>query len=143
MTETGKRIVVGVDGSESSIEALEWAVRQASLTGSVVDAVCAWQYPSNYGLGVPDEFDYAGEAARTLAKAIADVSREDGSVEIRSRVVERPAGQALTELAAGAEMLVVGSRGHGELAGTLLGSVSQHCIHHAPCPVVVIRHPKR
>jgi nucleotide-binding universal stress UspA family protein len=143
MTETGKRIVAGVDGSQSSIEALEWAVRQASLTGSVVDAVCAWQYPSSYGLVVPDEFDYAGEAAQTLAKAIADVSRQDGTVEIRSRLVERPAGQALTELAEGADLLVVGSRGHGELAGTLLGSVSQHCVHHAPCPVVVIRPHRR
>jgi nucleotide-binding universal stress UspA family protein len=83
------RIVVGVDGFESSKAALRWAIHQAKLTGAVVDAVTAWQVP--------------------------------------------------VDAAEDADLLVVGCRGHGGLAEALLGSVGQFCVHHAPCPVVIMR----
>ncbi len=135
----GKRIVVGVDGSPASIQALAWAVRQARLTGAVVDAVCAWQFPVSYGWAVTDDTDYGALAAEALEKAIAEVRHLDETVEIRGQVVEQNAAQALLDAAQGAELLVVGSRGHGGFAGALLGSVSNHCVHHAGCPVLVIR----
>ncbi len=140
MSGEGGRIVVGVDGSPSSVRALSWAIRQASRTGSVVDAICAWQYPVSYGWAVTDLDPEIGElATQALEKAIAEARQADENVEIRAHVLERSPAQALIEAAEGADLLVVGSRGHGGFTGMLLGSVSQHCVHHAPCPVLVVR----
>jgi nucleotide-binding universal stress UspA family protein len=137
-----KRIVVGVDGSPSSVRALEWAIRQAGLTGDAIDAVYAWHYPASYGLPVADITDYAGLAAEILDKAIAEARNAEpgaGNTAIRPRVLEGHPAQILLDQARDADLLVVGSRGHGGFSGALLGSVSQHVVHHAPCPVVVIR----
>jgi nucleotide-binding universal stress UspA family protein len=141
--EKERRIVVGVDGSPSAKAALAWAIRQAKLTGAVVDAVIAWHYPGMYGYPTPiaDDADYEGLAAKVVKDSIAEVSGPAGPVEIRSRVVEGNPAEALLAASAGAELLVVGSRGHGGFVEALLGSVSQHMVHHALCPVVVIRHP--
>lgn len=142
-TETQRRIVVGVDGSPSSIDALSWAVDQARARSAVVEAVTAWQYPVTTGWTVPiaaDE-DLAGIAREVLDDAIAKVTGAEPPVEIRPRVVEGGAMPCLLDAAKGADLLVVGSRGHGGFTGALLGSVSQHCVQHAPCPVVVVRHP--
>ena len=138
------RIVVGVDGSESSRAALAWAVRQAALTGATVDAVHAWHIPVTYGYGygyamvlpVPDLEKLAG---RVIDKAVAEVADLASGVEIRAVTVEGNPARALLDAAKGASLLVVGSRGRGGFTEALLGSVSQHCVHHADCPVVVIR----
>ncbi|GAA2740893.1 universal stress protein [Kitasatospora cinereorecta] len=137
-----RRIVVGVDGSPSSIDALRWAVEQAHAVGAVVEAVTAWQYPVSpgwTGTAAADEY-VLGIARKTLDSAIAEASDPEPPVRIGARVVEAGAVPALLEAARDAELLVVGSRGHGGFAGALLGSVSQHCVQHAPCPVVVVRH---
>jgi nucleotide-binding universal stress UspA family protein len=135
-----KHIVVGVDGSPSSVHALQWAIHQAELTGDVIDAVHAWHFPGNYGMPVADVPDYAGLAAEILDKAIAEArNAEPAEVEIRPLVIEANPAQALLDTARGADLLVVGNRGHGGFTGALLGSVSQHLVHHAPCPVVVVR----
>jgi nucleotide-binding universal stress UspA family protein len=78
-------------------------------------------------------------ASESLDKAVAAARQADEAVEIRLHVVEQSPAQALLAAAKGAELLVVGSRGHGGFAGMLLGSVSQHCVQHAPCPVLVMR----
>lgn len=134
-----QRIVAGVDGSPSSVHALEWAIRQAALTGAVVDAVCAWQFPLSYGWAITDDTDYRSLAAKVLDKAISEARHADETVEVRAQVVEQHPAQALLDASQGADLLVVGSRGHGGFAGTLLGSVSQHCVTHATCPVLVLR----
>ncbi len=139
MSANGKRIVVGVDGSEQSVHALEWAVRQAGLTGGTVEAVCAWQFPVSYGWAVTDNTDYAALASEALEKAIAQAQHVNEAVEIHAFVVERNPAQALIDASDGADLLIVGNRGHGGFTSALLGSVSQHCVHHAHCPVVVIR----
>jgi nucleotide-binding universal stress UspA family protein len=142
---TVPRIVVGVDGSPSSQPALRWAVRQARLTGGTVDAVMAWEYPSAIGgygwapAAMIDDWDFAEIATKALADAIGGVVNADSGVSVRPLVVEGNPAEALLDAAAGADLLVVGSRGHGGFAGALLGSVSQHCVHYAPCPVAVIR----
>ncbi|MGW3245764.1 universal stress protein [Streptomyces sp. NPDC001070] len=138
------RIVVGVDGSASSKEALAWALRQASLVHGVVDAVIAWQFPQFHGslgwmpptdgtLGLDDA------AARVLDDSVSEVAGPEPDVEIRKWVeCGTPAG-VLLDAAAGAALLVVGNRGHGGFTEAVLGSVGRHCTHHAPCPVVIVR----
>jgi len=137
-----KRIVIGADGSPSSIHALKWAFGQAILTGGTIDAVCAWHYPSAYGFAVPDCADYHALAEETVSKAIAEARNADhgyDAVPVRPVVVKARPAQALLEQAKGATLLVVGFRGHGGFSELLLGSVSQHVVHHAPCPVVIVR----
>lgn len=139
----GYRIVAGVDGSPSSLEALRWAVRQAELTGGTVDAVMAWQPPSAGGFAwgevASDDTDYPGLAAKSLAEAVGQAVGPESTVRVRPLVVQGHPADALLDAAKGADLLVVGSRGRGGFASALLGSVSQHCTFHAPCPVVVIR----
>ncbi|GAA1227726.1 universal stress protein [Kitasatospora nipponensis] len=141
-TEPQRRIVVGVDGSPSSIDALRWAVDQARTRSAVVEAVTAWQHPVSTGWTVPFEADedLAAVMRKVLDDAIARTTDPQGQVEIRPRVVQGGTVSSLLEAARGAELLVVGSRGHGGFVGALLGSVSGHCVQHTPCPVVVVRH---
>ncbi len=142
------RIVVGVDGSSSSTTALHWAIRQAELTGAAVEAVIAWQYPVNYGSfgWAPVSMEEGGTdfgeiAEKTLTDAINKTVDPNTDVTVRPVVSQGNPAQVLLEAARDADLLVVGSRGHGGLTGALLGSVSLHCVHHAACPVVVIRGP--
>jgi nucleotide-binding universal stress UspA family protein len=144
--ETGrKRIVVGVDDSPSSKAALLWAMRQAELTGAAVEAVMAWHYPMTlnraaWAVITPDDVAKIGALfARQLSGAIAEAAAPHSQVQVSAAVRQGNAAQVLLDAADGADLLVVGSRGHGGFAGALLGSVSQHCVHHASCPVVVVR----
>jgi nucleotide-binding universal stress UspA family protein len=139
------RIVVGVDGSPSSRAALRWAVRQAVLTGGTVEAVMAWQHtfvPGGYGgatTAMIGGFDYQDVSEKALAEVISEVVDAGDQARVRSRVAAGHASQVLLDAAAGADLLVVGSRGHGSFADALLGSVSQNCVHHARCPVLIVR----
>jgi len=138
---TKPRIVVGVDGSPSSHQTLRWAARQAKLTGASLQVIMCWEYPTSYGWAppYPAEFDPAGDAKRDLEATVAEVLGDRPDFDIELTVVEGHAAPVLLEAAHGASLLVVGSRGHGELTGMLLGSVSEHCVTHAPCPVTVVR----
>ncbi len=140
-SETGQpRIVVGVDGSASSIAALNWAAHQADLTGSRLDAVTAWQWPSKYQwTRTPPDYDPAGDTQKSVDAIIDEVRSAHPSVPIQSEVVEGHPARVLVDESEGAELLVVGSRGRGEFPGMLLGSVSQHCATSAHCAVVVLR----
>jgi nucleotide-binding universal stress UspA family protein len=141
----GPRIVAGVDGSPSSLSALRWAIRQASLTGATVDAVIAWHYPdlaasSGYGIALEgDDPGFQEVAEKIITEAISSTLSPDSDVRVHPQVTGGVAAQVLLDASAGADLLVVGSRGHGGFAEALLGSVSQHCVHHARCPVVIIR----
>ena len=138
--QESRRIVVGVDGSPASVRALAWAVREGRLSGGVVEVICAWQYPVGYGWAMTDADPEIRELSmETLEKAIAEAgAAAEEKVRIRLHVIEQEPVQALIEAAKEADLLVVGSRGHGGLTTMLLGSVSQRCVHHAPCPVVVV-----
>jgi nucleotide-binding universal stress UspA family protein len=137
-----RKVVVGVDGSPSSAEALKWAARQASLTGAELHVVTTWDFPwaLGYGPGV-EGFDYAADARSVAEDTIRDVLGEEGSANVQIHVDSGHPAAGLLEEAKGADLLVVGSRGHGGFAGMLLGSVSQHVVAHAPCPTVVVRSP--
>ena len=143
-TEAAPRhtILVGVDGSESSNGALRWATRQATLTDASLEVIMTWEWPSSYGWSfpLPAEYDPAADAQRLLDGVIAELRESHPNLDIRPRVVEGHPAPTLVEASRGADLLVVGSRGHGEFAGMLLGSVSEFLTTHSRCPVVVIRH---
>ncbi len=136
MTQNTDRpvIVAGVDGSAQSKEALRWAARQAALTGAELRAVIAWQLPEIYAY---TGRDYAADAAEVLSKAVSDALGPHPGIPLVTQVVEGHPAQALTAICQDADLLVVGSHGRGAFEGMLLGSVSQHCVQHACCPVVV------
>jgi nucleotide-binding universal stress UspA family protein len=134
-----RRIVVGVDGSPSSIEALRWARRIGTALAVPIHAVIAWEYPASYGLGAaPTDWQPDVDAGRQLTDALTTAFGENEAKAVSAQVSEGHAAQILVEASAGAEMLVVGSRGHGGFVGLLLGSVSAYCAEHAACPVVVL-----
>jgi nucleotide-binding universal stress UspA family protein len=134
-----KPVVVGVDGSADSRRALGWAARQAELQHLPLVAITAWHYPAPVGVtGLGAGFDFEG-AARDLLEAELDEVLGPERNGTTARVESGSAASVLVEATHGAELLVVGSRGHGGLAGLLLGSVSQHCVAHASCTVVVVR----
>jgi nucleotide-binding universal stress UspA family protein len=134
-----RRIVAGIDGSGPSLAAMEWAARQAEFTGSALETVIVWQVAMSYGGAMPLA-DPEAEARKVLDSAVGDLQKAHPQVEIRSSVVEGIPAQVLVEASNDADLLVVGSRGHGEVAGLLIGSVSEHCVTHAHCPVLVMRH---
>jgi nucleotide-binding universal stress UspA family protein len=133
------RVVVGVDGSDASCDALRWAVEQGALTGSVVEMVTTWEYPVAYGFPTIPDADLEHNAQTVQKLALAEVDVPSG-VRIVMRVVEGHPAHELVGRSSGADLLVVGSRGRGGFAGLLLGSVSGHVWAHSACPVVVVRH---
>jgi nucleotide-binding universal stress UspA family protein len=141
-----RRIVVGVDGSENAKTALHWAIGQARRTDATIEAVTAWQDPAMSGFSYgwsPMLFDgdsIATLTEKTLDETVAEVTGQDNDrpVPINTRVVQGHPVEVLLKAATGAQLLVLGTRGHGTFTGILLGSVSQHCVQHAPCPVVIV-----
>ncbi|MDQ1483637.1 MAG: hypothetical protein QOF35_1713 [Actinomycetota bacterium] len=139
---TRGRIVVGVDGSAASVEAIRWTIGQAELTGSRILAVIGWQYPTQYGTEFyGEEIDWDEIAASTLHTALIEAGIEDVS-GIEQRVVQGHPAEVLIEASRGSDVVVVGSRGHGGFVGMLLGSVTERVLAHACCPVLVVRHGK-
>jgi nucleotide-binding universal stress UspA family protein len=136
---TDNVIVVGVDGSAPSREALRWAADQARLIGATLHAVMAWEYPVHYAWGPMEPYvDWAENAGKVLAETVAHVLGGDDTITARESVLAGHPAHVLIEAARDARLLVVGSRGHGGFTGALLGSVSQYCAHHATCPVVIV-----
>jgi nucleotide-binding universal stress UspA family protein len=135
-----RRIVVGVDGSPDSREALRWALAQAEATGAEVHAVCAWEVPVTVLLmPTATEQDYADRAVQVLDQTLTEVVGDAPPVVVRAEALEGRPARVLVTQAAGADLLVIGSHGRGELPGMHLGSVASYCVHHAPCPVVLLR----
>ncbi|MGZ4508003.1 MAG: universal stress protein [Blastococcus sp.] len=138
------RIVVGVDGSDSSADALRWAAAQARLTGAALTAVMSWELPTSYAWGpVMDDTDWEADARKALEQTITETLDADAAATVQRSVLRGHPARALLDASAGADLLVVGSRGHGGFAGLLLGSVSQHVITHATCPVLVVHGSSR
>jgi nucleotide-binding universal stress UspA family protein len=153
------RIVVGVDGSDGSRAALRWGLQEAASRAAPLVAVMAWSYlEQHHARGEPSFTpDYhEGEAKAALDEVVHEVVQElvhapdasssvaggvaDVVVEART-LLDLPA-LALLKTVRADDLLVVGSRGRGGFVGMLLGSVSQHCVTHAPCAVAVVRPPR-
>lgn len=134
------RIVVGVDGSQHSQQALRWGAQLAAIFGARLDAVTAWEYPPSYGWApVPTEWNPGQDMEKVLDDTVQAVFGNQPPAGLRRQVREGGAAKVLLDACEGAIMLVVGSRGHGGFAGLLLGSVSANVAEHASCPVLVIQ----
>ena len=138
-------VVVGVDGSGGAEAALDEAIKEAKLRRLPLRLVCAWRMPAElFGAGglalasdtaTRDAFREVAE--RVVAEAVAR-ARECGA-DCQGEAVEGQAALVLVKEAESASLIVVGRRGRGGFSSLLLGSVSQHVVHHANCPVLVVR----
>jgi nucleotide-binding universal stress UspA family protein len=153
---TAAAVVVGVDGSDGAKEALRWALAEARLREAPLRIVHAWTYAymgaptggygylggfdSSSAIGIENN-DLQSAAEELVDHLIGEVVGDVNDVEIERQVIQGSAAEVLVGAVAASDLLVVGSRGHGGFAGLLLGSVSQQCVHHAPCPVVVVHPP--
>ena len=145
MTEI-KQIVVGVDGSQASRAALHWAYDEATHHDASLTVISTWHPPAMpmsppYG-SIPPE-GYVSQPKRDaldlLQKLVADLEERNPPVDVRTAIEEGNPAEVLIERSKEADLMVVGSRGHGGFSGMLLGSVSQHLVAHSECPVVVVR----
>jgi nucleotide-binding universal stress UspA family protein len=145
-------IVVGIDGSDPGRSALRWAIEEAKARKAAVVAVHVWSFypavpPETFdGAPAPMTMPNAGEAIEADSRKLLDreleaVAQEAAGLDVEGRLVEGNAADALADAGREADLLVVGTKGHGALAGALLGSVSQHLAHHPPCPLVLV--PRR
>jgi nucleotide-binding universal stress UspA family protein len=134
------RVVVGVDGSEPSHQALRWAAKIADSCGAHIDAVAAWQYSIPFGWTTPS-WDPRADMEKVLTKTV-DAALGERPPAMNLVVCEGNPAHVLLEKSGGALMVVVGSRGHGGFAGMLLGSVSAAVAEHASCPVLVVHGDK-
>jgi nucleotide-binding universal stress UspA family protein len=136
-------VVVGVDGSPSSIAALELAVDEACRRGATLVVVHSWMVPMYGGyVALPmDPAPFEEEARQSLDHLVQRAGERAGDLKIESLLVCGPAGPELVNAAKDADLLVVGSRGRGGFVGMLFGSSSHYVLHHAPCPVVVVHQP--
>jgi nucleotide-binding universal stress UspA family protein len=140
-TTSHNLIVIGVDGSPGSRRALRWAVTEARHSGAAVEAVTAWYWDGAEGemLAVTNPLEQQAHAERISAREVQAVTAELGSSSpIVRTVVEGYPVAALTAAAKTARMLVLGGHGHGRLHHAVLGSISDECVRHALCPVVIV-----
>ena len=143
--------MVGVDGSETSHAALQWAVEEARLRSARLVAVYAWSFIPPQPIGdpgmlavpagdLPGQLEAESDAARVaLDDAVDTVLGAETGIEVERKLVERDAGEALVAESADADLVVVGSHGRSGFRAALLGSVSRHVVDHAKCPVVVVK----
>lgn len=136
------RIVVGVDGSIQSKQALRWAAHLAAASGAHLDAVAAWDYPTTYGLAPMGDWNPEKDMEKGLTETVDEVFGTERPADMRLLVREGNASKVLLDASNGALMLIVGSRGHGGFAGLLLGSISTAVAEHATCPVLVVHGDK-
>lgn len=142
-------IVVGVDGSDHSKAALAWAAQEAARSGAPLLVLTSWEFPNDYGYPVPwpEDVDFGADAKTVLDDTVMAVLGSNPDIVVTREVVQGHAALVLEDASKTASLVVVGSRGHGEFAGMLLGSVSEFLATHAHCPLVIIRgdgeHPSK
>jgi nucleotide-binding universal stress UspA family protein len=141
--ESMRKIVVGVDGSRSSLEALDWAFGLAAASGAELNVVHSWIYPyQGPRTSITEPRDLMQlDAMETLDHAVHSLGARvaGGAVKVHAKLVESSPVQALLDEGSDADLIVVGSRGRGGLRSMLLGSVSRSIVDHAPCAVAVVR----
>ncbi|GAA4618777.1 universal stress protein [Saccharopolyspora hordei] len=133
-------VLVGVDGSEESVRALRWAAKHVSDVGGIVHAAMIWHQPVQFGYRLPTPDKELEQRARTLLDgAVERIKSEFPKVDLRARLIRGHVVNEMVALSKQADLLVVGNKGHGAFAGMMVGSVALKLVHHAACPVVVVR----
>jgi nucleotide-binding universal stress UspA family protein len=141
------QIVVGVDGSPTSRAALRWAAREAELRRCTLEVVYGWQVkyeprpPGEWGGVAPPIEAYQEQAQARIQSIVQEVLPNGAKCEMRAHAMHKPAGRALLTFCATADLLVVGAKERGRLAGWLVGSTSDDALKNATCTVVVVRPP--
>lgn len=139
-----KPIIIGVDGSQSSIEALRKAAELAAAFGAPLEAIAAWQFPMTYeGAFIDELWSPEGDAKSILSTSIKAAFGAEKPEHLTTLTIAGPTAQVLIKRSKSASMLVLGSRGRGGFAGLLLGSVSTACAQHAHCPVLIMHNLDR
>lgn len=137
------KIIVGVDGSDASIEALRLGSRLAQALGTRLEAWGCWEYPAGYegylAMGVEG---FAHDAEENLEHSLGEAFGPERPRNVSARLVHGSARTSLVDGSRGASLLVVGRRGRGGFPGLRLGSVSAACVAHAHCPVLVVHAPR-
>lgn len=133
------RVVVGVDGSPCAERALMLAAYEAGLRGALLHIVSAYEVPPSAGWVVVPIGPFEESAAAIVSQSLTKVHEHYPDLVTKGEHHHGYAGSVLVEAAKGATLLVVGSRGHSELTDLLIGSVSEHCVHHVTCPTLVVR----
>jgi nucleotide-binding universal stress UspA family protein len=134
------RVVVGVDGSECGTRALVFAAHEAALRGALLEVVSAYEEtPYEMAWPVvplgPDQVT----AAAIVDESLTQVQELEPGIVSKGEIRYGPAGSVLVDVSQGADLLVIGTRGRGQVASLLLGSVSEHCVHHAASEITIVR----
>lgn len=142
---SGNQVVVGIDGSATSKNALKWAARLSPSLGATIHAIVAWEYPIIFGLegGIPAQWKPDENAKDIFNTSLEEVFGKDRPAGLRGSTSQGHPTFVLIDASKDAQMLVVGSRGLGDFAGLLLGSVSSACAEHAKCPVLVVHEDRK
>ena len=136
---TPNGIVVGLDGSPQSRQALRWAAHLASTLGGPITVVTAWEFPTALGYGATvTDWNPEDDMRQAQDESIADVFGDEPPGDLRRVLQAGGAARVLLEASEDALMMVVGSRGHGGFTGLLLGSVSASVAEHASCPELIV-----
>ncbi|GAA2773139.1 universal stress protein [Saccharopolyspora taberi] len=140
MAKKPQTVVAGIDGSEESVSALRWAAEYVERVGGILHAVTIWHQPVQFGYRLPTpDTELERRARQSLDSTVEAVRGEFPGVDIRPRLVR---GQVIDEfvgMSEQADLLVLGNKGHGAFTGMMVGSVALKLVHHAKCPVVVVR----
>ncbi len=140
--DTGRKVIVGIDGSVESRAALVWALRHTAHTGGDVHAVAVWHQPIQFGVAAlpdPPAREFEAEARAWLAEALPDPPAD--RARVHTHIEQGDPTDVLLNHALDAELLVLGNHGRGALRGAHLGSVGLRCVNHAPCPVLLVPRP--
>ena len=138
------RVVVGIDGSELSVDATRVAFEEASTRHVGLTLLHVWNSPSvdTSGLVVPSSFtlqEAHSDELRAMAETVAGLAEHYPDVHVEQRLRQGRPAKALAEASKGAELVVVGSRGHGGFASLMLGSTSRSLLHHTFAPVLIVK----
>jgi nucleotide-binding universal stress UspA family protein len=133
-----RRVVVGVDGSQPSRHALQWGRFMARVLDARIDAVTVWDISAVMASAWVDDWDPEKDAAANLQATVAEVLGSAPATPVREIVCHGSAAAELMQASQGAQLLILGRRGHGGFHGLLLGSVSAACVAHAHCPVLIV-----
>lgn len=140
MPSQSQTVVVGVDGSDESRNAVRWAAEYVERVGGLVHAVTVWHQPVQFGYRLPtSDTELEGSASKLLEDIVSAVKENHPKADLRSRLIRGHVVDELVGLSHQADLMVLGNKGHGAFTGMMVGSVALKLVHHARCPVLVVR----